>query len=250
MNIERINDNKLRVDLDKADLDSRQIKLSELAYGSDKAKVLFEELIHQAGYDYGFDVGEGPYMIEAVPTSSESITLFVTKMDAFDELDTRFSRFSPANPEQEEFEYEEEEAPFRGLLPDFSDSSATDVLNMFKKILNRSGKEEHAAENDVMKTINITKLYVFRSLEELILAAKAVRDVFEGTANLYRNPKDDRYYLIISKGDTEPDDFNRVCNILAEYGSQNNYAVGTDDYMTEHYKLITKDNAISILGKL
>ena len=42
MKIEKINDNQIRCTLNRNDLISRQIKLSELAYGTEKAKSLFK----------------------------------------------------------------------------------------------------------------------------------------------------------------------------------------------------------------
>lgn len=39
MKIEKINDNQIRCTLTSDDLASREIKLSELAYGTDKAKI-------------------------------------------------------------------------------------------------------------------------------------------------------------------------------------------------------------------
>ncbi|MBP3261688.1 adaptor protein MecA, partial [Pseudobutyrivibrio sp.] len=44
MKIERINENQIRCTLSREDLISRHIKLSELAYGSAKARELFREL--------------------------------------------------------------------------------------------------------------------------------------------------------------------------------------------------------------
>ena len=43
MKIERLNENQIRCTLSKEDLVNREIKLSELAYGSDKAKRLFHK---------------------------------------------------------------------------------------------------------------------------------------------------------------------------------------------------------------
>ena len=40
MKIEKINDNQIRCTLDRSDLLSREIKISELAYGTEKAKTL------------------------------------------------------------------------------------------------------------------------------------------------------------------------------------------------------------------
>ena len=51
MKIEKINDRQIRCTLTKEDLASREIKLSELAYGSDKAKALFQDMMQQAAED-------------------------------------------------------------------------------------------------------------------------------------------------------------------------------------------------------
>ena len=41
MKIEKVNENQIRCTLTREDLAERQIKLSELAYGTEKAKMLF-----------------------------------------------------------------------------------------------------------------------------------------------------------------------------------------------------------------
>ena len=69
MKIERINDNQIRCTLTKKDLADRQIKLSELAYGTEKAKALFRDMMQQASFECGFDAEDIPLMIEAIPIS-------------------------------------------------------------------------------------------------------------------------------------------------------------------------------------
>ena len=48
MKAERINKNQIRFTLNKADLQERQLKVTELAYGSDKTKALFDDMMHTA----------------------------------------------------------------------------------------------------------------------------------------------------------------------------------------------------------
>ena len=48
MKIERISDNQIRCTLNKADLAGKETLLNELAFGSDKAKGLFRELMKKA----------------------------------------------------------------------------------------------------------------------------------------------------------------------------------------------------------
>ena len=45
MKIEKVNENQIRCTLTREDLAERQIKLSELAYGTEKAKMLFRDMM-------------------------------------------------------------------------------------------------------------------------------------------------------------------------------------------------------------
>ena len=47
MKIEKVNDNQIRCTLTRADLDDRHLKLSELAYGTEKAKSLFRDMMQK-----------------------------------------------------------------------------------------------------------------------------------------------------------------------------------------------------------
>ena len=54
MKIEKISDNQIRCTLTPADLEERQLKLSELAYGTEKAKSLFHSSHSKSQVDYNF----------------------------------------------------------------------------------------------------------------------------------------------------------------------------------------------------
>mgnify|MGYP002896795245 CR=1 FL=1 len=81
MKIEKISDNQIRCTLTRADLADRQLKLSELAYGTEKAKVLFRDMMQQAAYEFGFEAEDIPLMIEAIPLSADTIILIITKVE-------------------------------------------------------------------------------------------------------------------------------------------------------------------------
>ena len=78
MKIEKINDNQIRCTLSKEDLADRNIKLSELAYGTGKTRELFQDMMQQANDDFGFEVNDIPLMVEAIPVSPETIVLVIT----------------------------------------------------------------------------------------------------------------------------------------------------------------------------
>ena len=100
MKIERINENQIRCTLTSSDLSARNLNLGELAYGTERRKKLFHEMIQKASNEVGFEADDIPLMVEAIPLSSESIMLIITKIEDPEELDTRFSRFSPGNEDE------------------------------------------------------------------------------------------------------------------------------------------------------
>ena len=94
MKLERLSENQIRCTLNKADLADRELMLNELAYGTDKAKELFRDMMEQAADELGFEANDIPLMIEAIPISPDCLILIITKVEDPEELDTRFSRFS------------------------------------------------------------------------------------------------------------------------------------------------------------
>ena len=83
MKIEKVNDNQIRCTLTREDLAERQIKLSELAYGTEKAKMLFRDMMQQAAYEFGFEADDIPLMIEAIPLSADTIILVIRDFPSF-----------------------------------------------------------------------------------------------------------------------------------------------------------------------
>lgn len=104
MKIEKVNDHQIRCTLTKADLADRELKISELAYGTEKAKSLFRDMMQQASAKFGFEADDIPLMIEAIPLNADCIVLVITKVEDPEELDTRFSKFAPAMEDDDEID--------------------------------------------------------------------------------------------------------------------------------------------------
>ncbi len=81
-----------------ADLAARHLeaKLSLLT-AQKRLNLLFRDMMQQASFDFGFEAENIPLMIEAIPSSADSIVLIITKVEDPEELDTRFSKFTPAD---------------------------------------------------------------------------------------------------------------------------------------------------------
>ena len=50
--------------------------------------------------------------------------------------------------------------------------------------------------------------------------------------------------------DYTPEEFNKVCNILAEYAHQEKYSSAIRAYFEEHYDVILKKDALQVLSRI
>ena len=244
MKIEKINENKIRCILTRDDLEVRHIKISEIAYGSEKARSLFRDMMEQASHQFGFEADNIPLMIEAIPMPNECIILDITKVADPEELDTRFSRFSQGSGDQSE------DSP-REFLPDGAD----EVLDLFQKLLEhrlknapKENREQQAEE--LASELDMRKLYLFPKLDSLLAASHVLAGIYHGANRLYKNPDTQEYCLIVRKSFHTPEEFNKVCNILSEYGNSGKYTPANEAYMQEHYTLIMKDEALQKLAEI
>lgn len=94
MKIEKLNDKQIKIFLNHNDLEERNIKISELAYGSEKAQVLFKDMMEKATQECGFYVDTNRFIIEAIPYSSDSIVLIITKLSEDEDLLDRLSAYT------------------------------------------------------------------------------------------------------------------------------------------------------------
>lgn len=246
MKIEKINENQIRCILTKEDLADRQIKISELAYGSEKARSLFRDMIEQANYEFGFEAEDIPLMIEAIPLSGENIILQITKVEYPEEIDTRFSKFS-------EGEEEEEAVSDNNLFADTQ--GADDILDVFQKMKEDLKQQAEEKEKQVDKTapakpLDLTKMFEFSDLEQLERLAHVLGSYYDGKNDVYKDEKKNRFYLIVHKSQHSPEEFNKVCNIISEYSVQKKYSCATEAHLEEHGKLILKGKALKVLGSL
>ncbi len=283
MKIERLNENQIRCTLNKSDLASRQLKINELAYGSDKAKELFRDMMQQASYELGFEAEDTPLMIEAIPVSSECIVLIVTKVDNPEELDTRFSRFSPSDSDDDNFDFDDIETIEGNDYSDFSlptaneeldECAATDeeglpedelmnIFNRVKEYFNKDSDNKASQSSPSQQSgkgttdrpghresANISRVFSFSSLDDITNAACIIDTFYKDTNSVYKNPSDKRYYLCISKTKCNSKDFNKVCNILSEYGQKESGFDNHIGFFAEHCECIIAEHALHILRRL
>lgn len=287
MKLEKLSDTQIRCTLSKEDLTQRQLHLSELAYGSEKAKELFRDMMQQASIELGFEADNIPLMIEAIPISNDCLVLVVTKVEDPDELDTRFSRFSKINmddsfdedfsdiddadfeemdflDDEDDIDMDDEPLPF-GPSSDFdnadSDASASskersaiddalDLIAPFTQAIAQAKKEAMRKKKENRSSVQDCQYYSFQNFSQAAQLGAFLSPFFEGESSLYKDSFSNNYYMILRKTQSENDTFHRACNIAADFGVRISASYATPAYFREHFETILEENAIEMLGEL
>ena len=285
MKLERLSENQIRCTLNKADLADRELMLNELAYGTDKAKELFRDMMEQASVELGFEANDIPLMIEAIPISPECLILIITKVEDPEELDTRFSRFSKYTDIEIDDDDVEDTEDAEDLeagssnedmsLLDTTSSLLDTLSNIVENIeqvknQNESGssanfiplsaslresaakiadKDKNKAKKKELDSSGY-RIFSFQNINDISKAASMVSSIYKDDNSLYKSPIDNLYYLIIHNQTGDVENYQRTCNLLSEYGTKvkGNYAMPY--YFSEHFTLILKKDALQTLASI
>lgn len=234
MKIEKVNENQIRCTLTREDLASRHIRISELAYGTEKAKSLFRDMMKQANHEFGFEAEDIPLMIEAIPMNSDSLVLIITKVEDPEELDTRFARFSPSILEEQE------------LQADDLDEIALGVSDLFRHVqeVATDGKIETSKKQDPR-----SRMFAFSTLSHVMNAAAIMVRGYSGESALYKDSSG-HFLLSLTQGTCSDDIFDRACNIASEYGSIQRNLSGSIAFLTEHCETLIASKAIHAISNI
>ncbi len=279
MKLERLSENQIRCTLNKADLQDRELLLNELAYGTDKAKELFRDMMEQAADELGFEVNDIPLMIEAIPVSPDCLILIITKVEDPEELDTRFSRFSKYT----DIEVSDDDAAAES--DDDADEDSLDLFNSAASLMETisdivenieqakkqsessqnsnfiplsAAIRENAAKKKAEKakekkkdnnTVNY-RVFSFQNINDISKAAVMVAPIYQDDNSLYKSPFDNHYYLIVNHQSEDMENYQRVCNLLSEYGTKVKANYAMPYYFAEHFKVIIKKDAIQTLASI
>ncbi len=233
MKFERLDENKIRCTLTKAELAEKHINLTELAYGTDKAKALFKDLMDQARDELGFEVDDMPLMIEAIPVKPDSLMLIITKVSNPDEMNSRFSKFAGLNPNE--------------IVENLMDGEQSAPETPEQTTVEDAWKEE-ASDINVKDAAYV--VFAFDSIKDVISVAHIVTGYYKSDNSLYSNPHDNRLYLLMYRNHNTEDEMRRVGLKASEYGFYIKTIYSSREFFDEHFQLIIKDEALQRLAEI
>lgn len=224
MKIEKISDTQIRVTLNHSDLQNRDIKIGELAYGSTKAQALFRDMMAQAYEDFGFEAENVPLMIEAVPLSTDSIMIVVTKVEDPAQIEEKLDAIG--------------ERPTHRTFKDPLEDRLVDLELMGTPVADSPGTNKARVHTR-------TLMYCFKNLDDASHASHYIHHLYFGETTLYKY--NDKYFIILEQNQNKQANMDLVKSMLDEFGEEGKPSDLNEQFLKEHGKVIIASNAVEIL---
>jgi len=235
MKIEKINENQVKIMLSRFDLDERDIKLGELAYGSEKAQELFRDIMEEAHMQCGFESENLPLMIEAIPYAQDSITIIVTKVQNPNDLEERFKQLQKKFQQDTHSESTNSEDLYSG------DISHRDLYRSAKY------RKEDSSEPDTPVFV-----FSFNTLDEASVAASRLYATVAGESQysdmLFKH--NGLFYLYIELPESVPGLALNINPVVSEFGHRHAASAYSKYYLMEHGSVMIKHGALEKLAIL
>ena len=226
MKIEKISDTQIKVTLSHSDLLDGDLKISELAYGSQKAQALFKDMMARAYEDFGFETDNVPLMIEAVPLSTDSIMIVVTKVEDPTQIEQKLDAIG--------------ERPTHRTFKEPEEDRLTDLALM--------GKDNVAETQEAKPVQEVNHLmYMFTDFDSMCMAAHGISAQYVGDNSLYKYHE--KYFLVLGKNKKADAKFQGTIGILDEFGSRCPSSELNENFLKEHGTLMINLHAVDVLSK-
>lgn len=249
MRFEKINENKLKIELTKDDLIEHNLKLSDIAFGSESSRKLLHDIMAQAFEELEFEPDNLPLVIEAVPTSGFSVNIFVTKMNDESEFEESLDKMEKqALNKQAGLDFLEKFANeidkgIKDRIAEFDvPQPEIQKIDDSKSSFKESNKNSQQQRSILEKTEII---YKFNDLDNVIAISHALGQSYTGKSMLYKY--NDEFYLLLDAKDYKKLDVVKLRLTLDEFGEFVSTHKVAQGFLSEHATVILKAD---VVGKL
>ena len=158
MKIERINENKIKVMIDKEEAEEWNISLKSISENTPEVQDMFWSAIQQAQKDVDFMIDGAKLFVEAVPETPEGFAMLITKVTSDEELSEAIHK-----------------SGYKGKVRQTE-------LKIKRRMMQRKSLDKY--------------IYKFENFDTLCVAAKEIYSFFDGKSSVYKFGE--RFYLILT----------------------------------------------------
>lgn len=241
MKIEKLNDNQIKFTLWTEDLEENDVEISDITSNNEKGEELLRMMIERAKDELGFETDDQSILIEAMTIDNECVVLILTKVDRNADDETKNDLLGQLRQQVHEIARTQREnaEKERRTLPGSKQQPGD---NMYKMA--------DAQEKTTTPPEQAYLIFRFDNLDNLIYVSKLCGIYYDSDNTLYKNPKDQAYFLVATRNRNTAEEFDNLNNALQEYGMKYMQTSSTRFFIDEHYTRIIENTAIQTLAEL
>lgn len=242
MKIEKLNENQVKFTLWTEDLEENDVEISDITSNNEKGEELLRMMMERAKDELGFETDDQSILIEAMTIDNECVVLILTKVDRNADEDTKNDLLGQLRQQVHEIArtHRENAEKERRTLPGAKQPGD----NMYKQA---EPQQEKASPNPPEQAYLIFR---FDNLDNLIYVSKLCGIYYDSDNTLYKNPKDQSYFLVATRNRNTAEEFDNLNNALQEYGNKFMQTSSTRFFIDEHFTRIIENTAIQTLAEL
>lgn len=126
----------------------------------------------------------------------------------------------------------------------------SDLLDKVKEKMTPQDNESSSDEKSTASGRPALRLFSFSTLDNVQKAAGLLSSMYSGSNTLYKDEGENVYILALSQSGHTDLDFNRICNMLSEYGSLEKTSGAALAFLEEHCKTIISADAVRTLASI
>ena len=114
-----------------------------------------------------------------------------------------------------------------------------------KKVKQETDEQQKKDDN----TVNV-RLFSFATMDHLLQASQMIGNTYLDFNSLYKDNTENLYFLAVMQNEHSVNDFNRVCNMLTEFGTLERSSGASLAFLEEHCELLISNNAMQQLATI
>lgn len=247
MDFRRIDKNTVQCILSEEEMNAYGFQVEDFFSNQEKSRDFLEHIVEKAEEEVGYESKGGMVSMQIMKMPNNDLAITFSERDKEDgflnvlqQLHQLAGFFDPEAAEQLHTEKEPEEAD---SVEEYEQEADEAYQKHMKEVEKR--KREKAKRKIISpKVFRFESLY---DLEQFVAAVELDKPI---TSTIYKDENDNSYYLLVKKGRLKMQEYQLLCQRIAEFAVLTSEQPYVEQFCREHFEIFIPKQAIRILKNI
>lgn len=228
MTFQKLDEHTVRCILSEEDMNEHGLKIEDFFTNKDKARSFLEDVVKQAQEEVGYETNGDTLAMQVMPLPKNGLSITFTERSE--------------NALQGMLEH------IRSAIEGIRNQEFDEVLDQVMNESEDSQIEKKKTEHREKKTF--LRIYRFDNMESVEQFCQTVPEDINIKSQLYKDEKNDIFYLTIEKGRVAIKKLEKICFCAEDFAVLESKQDTYLEYCKEHFKCVIKKSAIKVMRDL